>query len=155
MNQLLARCVGPHRCEELLAQVSVPPQASGDGHCGDRASVAMALGLVLFEDLLARVPSGARYVALQRARGRRVVFDHGAVRTVDWHQTGRLPAGAELFGRLLIPLGYREAGRYPLEGIHMTGKVFTHTELPEQLPQYFVSELHVEQLDPRATRWIR
>ncbi|MGH3672941.1 MAG: 2-oxoadipate dioxygenase/decarboxylase family protein, partial [Pseudonocardiaceae bacterium] len=111
---------------------------------------AMALGLVLFEDLLARVPSGARYVAGQQQRGRRIVFDHGAVRTVDWHRTGRLPPGAELFRRLLVPLGYQEAGRYPLDDIHMTGRVFTHADLPEQLPQYFVSELHVDRLDPQA-----
>jgi hypothetical protein len=112
----------------------------------------MALALVLFEDLLTRAPSGACYVAAQRERGRQVVFDHGAVRTVDWHQTGQLPRGAELFRRLLVPLGYQETGRYPLENIHMTGRVFTHTELPEHLPQYFVSELHVERLDPPAQR---
>jgi Domain of unknown function (DUF1338) len=29
----------------------------------------------------------------------------------------------------------------------MTGRVFTHAELPEHLPQYFVSELHVEHLN--------
>ncbi|HET9256108.1 MAG TPA: hypothetical protein VFO16_13025 [Pseudonocardiaceae bacterium] len=39
-------------------------------------------------------------------RGRQIVFDHGAVRTVDWHGTGRLPPGAELLRRLLVPLGY-------------------------------------------------
>jgi hypothetical protein len=110
----------------------------------------MALDLVLFDDLLARVPSGARYVASQREQGRQVVFDHGAVRTVDWEATGQLPPGAELFRRLLVPLGYQEVGLYPLERIHMTGRVFTHAELPEQLPQYFVSELHVARLDPQA-----
>ncbi len=158
MNELLTRLVGPGRCEELLAGVVVPPQLSGDMQPGDkqpgdkrsRAGVAMALGLVLLEDLLARVPSGARYVASQRERGRQVVFDHGAVRTVDWHETGQLPPGAELFRRLLVPLGYEEVGRYPLDRIHMTGRVFTHTDLPEQVPQYFVSELHVDCLDPEA-----
>jgi uncharacterized glyoxalase superfamily metalloenzyme YdcJ len=155
MNELLTRLVGAHRCAELLAQVHIPPQVAGDDHTQgqpSRAEVAMALGLVLFEDLLARVPSGARYVASQRERGRQVVFDHGAVRTVDWPQTGQLPRGAEPFRRLLVPLGYQEVGRYPLEGIHMTGRVFTHAELPEDLPQYFVSELHVERLDPQAQR---
>lgn len=106
------------------------------------------MSLVLFEDLLARVPSGARYVASQR--GRRVVFDHGAVRTVDWPETGQLPPGAELVRRLLVPLGYQEVGLYPLDRIHMTGRVFTHADLPEQVPQYFVSELHVDRLDPDA-----
>lgn len=151
MNELLTRLVGAHRCAELLAQVHLPPQVTSDDQ-PSRATVAMALGLVLFEDLLARVPSAARYVAAQREQGRRVVFDHGAVRTVDWHQTGQLPRGAEPFRRLLVPLGYQEMGRYPLESIHMTGRVFTHAELPEDLPQYFVSELHVERLDGQAQR---
>jgi hypothetical protein len=151
MNELLTRLVGPQRCAELLAQVVVPPQVAGDEQPqGRRSQVAMALGLVLFEDLLARVPSGARYVASQRERGRQVVFDHGAVRTVDWHETGQLPPGAELFRRLLVPLGYEEVGRYPLDRIHMTGRVFTHADLPEQLPQYFVSELHADRLDRAA-----
>ncbi|MGH3694711.1 MAG: 2-oxoadipate dioxygenase/decarboxylase family protein [Pseudonocardiaceae bacterium] len=148
MNELLTRLVGPHRSETLLTQVAVAPQLAGDEPAASRAAVAMALGLVLFEDLLARVPSGARYVAGQRER--QIVFDHGAVRTVDWPETGRLPSGAELFRRLLVPLGYQEVGVYPLERIHMTGLVFTHADLPEQLPQYFVSELHVERLDPQA-----
>ncbi|MGH4009335.1 MAG: 2-oxoadipate dioxygenase/decarboxylase family protein [Pseudonocardiaceae bacterium] len=161
MNELLTRIVGPKRCDQLLAQVAVPPQLaalqglptpvpSTSNDPQPRAAVAMVMSLVLFEDLLARVPSGARYVASQRERGRQVVFDHGAVRTVDWPETGHLPPGAELFRRLLIPLGYREVGRYPLDRIHMTGWVFTHADLPEQVPQYFVSELHVVRLDPDA-----
>jgi hypothetical protein len=148
MNELLTRIVGPQRCEQLLAHVAVPPQLVGDkGDEQPRAAVAIAMSLVLFEDLLARVPSGARYVASQR---RQIVFDHGAVRTVDWHETGQLPPGAELFRRLLVPLGYEEVGLYPLDRIHMTGRVFTHADLPEQVPQYFVSELHVDRLDPDA-----
>jgi Domain of unknown function (DUF1338) len=151
MNELLTRLVGRQRREALLAQVAVPPGFAGDDQLRlTRAAVAMALGLVLFDDLLARVPSGARYVTSQRDRGRRVVFDHGAVRTVDWLETGQLPPGAGLFRRLLVPLGYQEVGVYPMERIHLTGLVFTHADLPEQLPQYFVSELHVDRLDPQA-----
>jgi hypothetical protein len=155
MKELLTRLVGPQRCEQLLADVVVPPQLAGDEQSRgqlSRAAVAMALSLVLFEDLLARVPSGARYVASQRQQGRQIVFDHGAVRTVDWHETGQLPPGAELFRRLLVPLGYQEVGLYPLDHLHMTGRVFTHADFPEQLPQYFVSELHVDRLHPKAHR---
>jgi hypothetical protein len=153
MNELLTRLVGSQRCEQLLANVAVPSQLASDEQSRGqlrRAAVAMALSLVLFEDLLARVPSGARYVASQQQQGRQIVFDHGAVRTVDWPETGQLPPGAGLFRRLLIPLGYQEVGRYPLDRLHMTGRVFTHADLPEQLPQYFVSELHVERLGPQA-----
>lgn len=151
MKELLTSLLGRQRCEQLLADVAIPPQLVGARQSrASRAAVAMAMSLVLFEDLLARVPSGARYVASQRQQRRRVVFDHGAVRTVDWPETGQLPPGAELFRRLLVPLGYQEVGRYPLDGIHMTGRVFTHEDLPEQVPQYFVSELHVARLGPQA-----
>lgn len=110
----------------------------------------MALGLVLLDDLLDRVPTGARYVAAQADRERRIVVDHGAVRTVDGPATGALPGGVEAIRRLLVPLGYEEVGLYPLDRIHMTGKVFCHAELPEDVPQYFVSELHVDRLAPTA-----
>jgi uncharacterized glyoxalase superfamily metalloenzyme YdcJ len=153
LHELLQQVVGPERSDELLATVAVPPALVGEEQPRGqvrRAAVAMVLSLVLLDDLLRRVPTGERYLALQRARGRRVVYDHGAVRTVDWTETGELPAGVELFRRLLVPLGYQEVGVYPLDRIHMTGKVFAHAELPEELPQYFVSELHVERLPSEA-----
>ncbi len=153
MRELLSRIVGAQRCARLANQVHIPVGLSDADRPGGDASqvtVAMTLGLVLFEDLLARVPSAARYVTSQRTQGRRVLLDHGAVRTVDSPETGQLPSGAELFRRVLLPLGYQEVGRYPLDRIHMTGRVFTHAVLPEDLPQYFVSELHVDRLDPAA-----
>lgn len=153
MEELLDMTVGPERSAALRAAVELPVELTGREHPRDhvdRAQVALALYLVLLDDLLARVPSGARYVAGQTAQGRKVVYDHGAVRTVDWPRTGQLPRGAELFRRLLVPLGYEEVGLYPLDRIHMTGRVFTHGELAEQLPQLFVSELHVDRLAPEA-----
>jgi hypothetical protein len=153
MDEVLRQAVGPERSDELLATVKVPAELAGDEQPRgqvSRAGLAMVLGLVLLDDLVSRVPTGARYVAAQREQGRQLVYDHGAVRTVDGPETGELPTGVELFRRLLVPLGYEEVGTYPLDRLHMTGKVFTHTELPEQLPQYFVSELHVERLDPEA-----
>lgn len=90
MNDLLTGLPGAHRSEELLAQVAVPAPLAADAPPGgqySRAALAMALGLVLFADLLARVPSGARYVARQQ-QGRQVVFDHGAVRTAHRPESG-------------------------------------------------------------------
>jgi uncharacterized glyoxalase superfamily metalloenzyme YdcJ len=40
------------------------------------------------------------------------------------------------------------AGTYPLPRLRMTGRAWAHRDLPEQLPQFFISELHVEQFDP-------
>lgn len=153
MDELLAALVGGDRANRLLSTVLLPQQLAGEeqprGQVA-RSAAAMALGLVLLDDLLARVPSGARYVAARRAQDRRIVYDHGAVRTVDWSDTGALPSGVEAIRRLLVPLGYEEVGHYPLGRIHMTGKVFGHQDLSDDLPQYFVSELHADRLPAEA-----
>ncbi len=111
-----------------------------------RSVFAMALNALLFHDLLSRVPTGAAYVADRRRQGERIVFDHGALRTIRFAKgpTGRLPAGYEAFSRILEPLGYHVAGTYPLDALRMTGRGFAHRWFPETLPQFFVSELHVE-----------
>lgn len=114
-----------------------------------RAVFAMALGVTLFDGLLARVPSGAAYGAERLARGERILFDHGALRTIRFPvgPTGGLPAGHEAFARILAPLGYHVAGVYPLPALKMTGHAYCHRDMPEAIPQYFVSELHVERFD--------
>jgi hypothetical protein len=112
-----------------------------------RGVFAMALNAILFYDLLSRVPTGAAYVADRRRQRERITFDHGALRTIRFGsgQTGALPAGVESFSRILEPLGYHIAGTYPLENLRMTGHGFAHREFPETLPQFFISELHVDQ----------
>ena len=152
MHELLTAVVGGDRADRLLSTALLPPALAGEEQprgLVDRATTAMAVGLVLLDDLLERVPSGARYVATQREAGRPIVLDHGAVRTVDG-PSGELPPGVEALRRVLVPLGYEETGHYPLERIHMTGTVFTHVDLPEDVLQYFVSELHVDRLPPSA-----
>jgi hypothetical protein len=111
-----------------------------------RAVFAMALNAILFHDLLGRVPTGAAYVADRRRLHQRITFDHGALRTIRFPKgpTGALPAGYTAFSRILEPLGYRRAGLYPLDALRMTGHAFTHRDFPAALPQFFVSELHVE-----------
>jgi hypothetical protein len=114
-----------------------------------RIGFAIALNAVLFDRLLDRVPSGAAFVADQRARGHRIAFDHGALRTIRFETgpTGQLPQGQDSLTRILEPLGYRLSGVYPLPKLKMTGHAWRHDALPEQLPQFFVSELHVDQFD--------
>ncbi len=103
----------------------------------------MALGLVLLDDLCDRVPFARAYVQEAAEHGQKVVFDHGAMRTVRFDQPG-MPSGRQSVARLLEPLGYVETKVYPLERLGMVGFVYTHKELPETLPQYFISELYPE-----------
>ncbi|UAK26407.1 2-oxoadipate dioxygenase/decarboxylase family protein [Sphingomonas nostoxanthinifaciens] len=153
MENMVARLVRAHlgdRADGVLAQVSVDPAADTPGEAmATRSAVAMALTLCLFDDLLARVPTAATYVAGRQAAGERICFDHGAIRTIRFAAgpTGALPAGEAAFTRLLAPLGYEMAAVYPLPALRMTGRAWRHRDHPETIPQFFVSELHVDQFD--------
>jgi hypothetical protein len=111
-----------------------------------RGVFAMALAATLFHELLSRVPTGAAYVGDRRRQRERIVFDHAALRTIRLgsRAVGSLPAGAGASTRILEPLGYHITGAYPLDHLGMTGRVLTHREFPEAVPQFFVSELHAE-----------
>ncbi|QXC61011.1 DUF1338 family protein [Aquihabitans sp. G128] len=141
--------------DDLLAEVAVEPEVSlpgvevGSDATVPRATIAQALALVLFADLCERVPSAAGYVADQRAAGRRLVLDHAAVRTVA-APCGALPAGQEQVARLLRALGYEHRETYDLAALRMTGRSWAHVDHPEAVPQWFVSELHLDRLSPEV-----
>lgn len=147
---ILSHGLGTDVAQHILSQI----EPAGDGPAAradhiSRAEFAIALNAWLFHDLLERVPSGRDYVGDLAARGARVCFDHGALRTIRFPAgpTGALPAGEQAFRRILEPLGYRVADVYPLPRLHMTGHAFRHLDQPATIPQFFVSELHVEQFD--------
>jgi stage V sporulation protein SpoVS len=151
LTALVASAIGPRAAAEILDTLDIDPTLSHQtGEAVSRAVFAMALNAVLFHDILGRVPLGAAYVAERRAAGLRIVFDHGALRTVrfDEGRTGALPGGHLAFARILEPLGYALAGLYPLDRLKMTGRAYAHLDLPEAIPQFFVSELHVERFSP-------
>ena len=146
---LIAAAVPAAEAERALAVLAIDPAISCGGPDATRAEVAMALNVVLFTDLLTRVPTAAAYVAETAATGEPIVFDHGALRTVDG-ETGALPRGIAAFARILEPLGYAVGGTYPLPRLRMTGKAFVQQDFPESIPQFFVSELHVAELGGAA-----
>lgn len=150
IQRLLDRALGSTACEGALDALEVSSallELTGD--TVPRAAFAMALNIVLFEKLLDRVPSGAAYVAETVAAGGRVMFDHGALRTIRFAEgpTGALPAGELAFARILTPLGYEMADVYPLPALEMTGRAYRHVDAPTEIPQFFLSELHVERFD--------
>ncbi|WP_116386017.1 DUF1338 domain-containing protein [Cupriavidus taiwanensis] len=145
INQLVSLHLGATGADRLSALVSAPAQlpAGAAGHAS-RAEIAHALNLVLFAGILERVPTGKAYTEDVAAAGGKVHFDHGALRTVRWPDHGALPAGEAAFTRILRPLGYRLNGTYPLDRIGMTGRSYAHEDAPEEIAQFFVSELHPE-----------
>ena len=147
VEDLLLSVLGEARTTGILARVgrSAEVKAPSADTPVLPAQLAEALGLALFAGLLERVPSGAAYVESKAALGEKVVFDHGALRTVLWPNNGALPAGRAAIARVLGPLGYVQQDVYPLPALRMTGYAYTHKQFSETLPQYFVSELHPEQ----------
>lgn len=140
----------PARGDRIAAVLApmLPAARQPDGSV-TRAQFAAALNVLLFADLLDRVPTGAAYVEDVRASGRTVLFDHGAIRTIALAQgdTGGLPRGELAFRRILEPLGYEDVATYPLPTLRMTGRAYRHRDFPETIPQFFVSELHVDRFD--------
>jgi hypothetical protein len=142
---LVASTVGQPAADWLERRVDVP-HALHDFSWSEegihRVWLAEALNLCLFHKLVQSVPDGLRYVDEQFESGRKVVFDHGAIRTVDWAQNGELPRGRQAFSRLLEPLGFTDVRTYPLTKLNMTGWGYRQMDLPEDIAQFFVSELH-------------
>lgn len=142
--------LGQDAARRAMATLTIAPSLLAEKRPAvSRAALAMAMNVVLFHGLLERVPSGAAYVADTLARGGKVMFDHGALRTVRLAQgpTGALPAGEDAFTRIFLPLGYQLAGVYPLDRLKMTGRAYAHADAPEDIPQFFLSELHVDRFD--------
>lgn len=149
LQRLLLTCCTTEECARLLGTVRVAaPILEEAGDDVPRAVLAQGLNLLLLRDLLTRVPTGKQYVEQRVSQGRQIDFDHGALRTVRLDGMGDLPSGERAITRVLIPLGYRLGALYPLDRLGMTGRSYTHGDFPEELPQFFVSELHPERFSP-------
>lgn len=153
LEYLLTAYLGTAQSQRMLRLMHIPTQFNdGSGRAAalvpvlaTRAEIAFAMNVVLFRDLLERVPEGKAYTEDARVIGRPVFFDHGAVRTVSMEQSGQIPSGESAITRFLIPLGYRLNETYPLPRLRMTGRAYIHADMPVEMPQFFVSELHVDQ----------
>jgi hypothetical protein len=145
VEHLLHALLGESRTALLFATLNHPALLSEwEEGVVTRVELAQALNMALFEDLLARSPNGRAYTRDAVAAGGNVYFDHGALRTVRWPHNGSLPSGEAAFARILRPLGFRIAGRYPLDRLGMTGRAWAHEDAPDEIAQFFVSELHPE-----------
>src|ERR1700756_4219733 len=92
VEQLLLKLLGAEKTARLFATLNHPQilQEWEDGTV-TRAELAQAMNMALFEDLLARSANGRRYTEEAIAAGGSVYFDHGALRTVRWAESGALP----------------------------------------------------------------
>ena len=145
VERLLSALLGPEKTAALFSTLNFPSILEDwEGGTVTRAELAQAMNMALFEDLLERSPNGRTYTSDAVAQGCAVYFDHGALRTVRWPHCGALPPGEAAFTRILRPLGFRLNGRYPLDKLGMTGRAYAHEDAPDEIAQFFVSELHPE-----------
>lgn len=145
---LLSEHLGVENADRLFNTIEVNESLlSGPSATVSRAELSQALNMILFDDLIQRVPVARAYVDEVVLSGERVVFDHGAVRTVAAF-SGKLPPGEASVARVLRALGFTLNGTYPLGALKMTGRSWCHADFPEQIAQFFVSELHPERFSP-------
>ena len=145
VERRLLKLLGPEKTESLFTTLTFPTALSDwEDRTVTRAELAQAMNMALFEDLLERSPNGRAYTNEAIANGGSVYFDHGALRTVRWDNNGALPPGEAAFTRILRPLGFKLNGRYPLDKLGMTGRAYAHEDAPDEIAQFFVSELHPE-----------
>jgi len=143
LRKTLQTVIGSDRTDLLFKVLAIHSGIAADpGPQVSRAVLAQALNMLLFEDLLTRVPAAKTYAEHNVRNGRTVMHDHGAVRTVALEGMGGLPAGQEAITRILRPLGYALNGVYPLERLKMTGRSHAQVDYPEDIAQFFLSELH-------------
>jgi len=149
LKSVLEPVIGTGRSDGLFRILQIAPALLEErGPNISRAGIAQALNMLLFEDLLERVPAAKTYASDRRLASRKIMHDHGAVRTVALKGMGGLPAGQEAITRILRPLGYALNGVYPLERLKMTGRSHAQVEFPEEIAQFFISELHPERFSP-------
>jgi hypothetical protein len=156
LQAILEPTIGLARTERLLRILEIPAALLEENEArASRAVIAQALNMLLFEDLLERVPAAKTYASDCRLAGRRILHDHGAVRTVALAGMGTLPAGEEAITRILRPLGYALNGTYPLERLKMTGRSHAQVEFPEEIAQFFISELHPDRFSEKLQQAVR
>lgn len=153
IHALLAQQLGQQQAEALMSLMHISAKFSvWQEDRVTRAELAQALNMALFDGILQRVPTGRAYTEDVIAAGGKVVFDHGALRTVRWFGIGQLPPGEAAFTRILKPLGFRLNGVYPLDKLGMTGRSYAHIDDADNISQFFVSELHPERFSPAFQR---
>ncbi|APA89027.1 DUF1338 domain-containing protein [Paraburkholderia sprentiae WSM5005] len=145
VDRMLTNTLGEERTRFIFSTLNFPAILD-DFEEGSvtRAELAQAMNMALFDDLLQRSRNGRIYTNDAIGNGGSVFFDHGALRTVRWPHNGALPPGEAAFTRILRPLGFKLNGRYPLDKLGMTGRAYAHEDAPDEIAQFFVSELHPE-----------
>ena len=145
LEKIVNGVLGREIASPLLSALAIPaPLLQETDASPSRAVLAEALNIALLADLLQRVPAAKSYVDDCIRDGIAIKHDHGAVRTVALAGMGHLPSGESALLRVLRPLGYVPNGVYPLDRLKMIGRSYAQADYPEDIAQFFISELYPE-----------
>lgn len=145
ISELLTTCIGAEKMHSLVSLMHISSYFDQyEQNKVTRAELAQSLNMVLFAGILERVPTGKAYTDDVVKNKAKVMLDHGALRTVRWFGLGALPPGEAAITRVLKPLGFKMNGLFPLDKLKMTGRSYVQIDDPENISQFFVSELHPE-----------
>jgi len=106
----------------------------------------------LWDNYCQRVPHAESYRQLVAQHGGRVANDHIAFRSFNTALPGQ-PPGYQAFLRVLLPLGYMQAGTYDFPDTHLRAVHLEHAD--ENLPRIFISQLEVDRLPAEHAALLR
>ena len=151
LKQLLTNIIGADRAARLFQVLLIHPTIAADQRSqAPRAALAQALNMLLFEDLLGVLPA-AENRTLDRCLNdnKTVMHDHGAVRTVALEGMGALPAGQEAITRILLSSRLCPQRRLSVRtSPHRPDRSHAQVDYPEDIAQFFISELHPDRFSP-------
>lgn len=163
-SSIITKIAGSEVCSEILSYQKINPVFTDENNeTISRAVIAQSLNCLLFHDLIQRVPDAKQYVGDKLNHGHKIIFDHGALRTIKYdlidkrvhhaqpntHTPNLLASGLHAFKPILLALGFEIRKKYPLPQLKMTGYAFCHQDYPESIAQFFVSELHAHEFSPK------
>lgn len=150
VGRLVAGCLGATAASRLLATLEIDARIDRATAYVTRSEMAMSLSIVLFDGVLNRVPSAARYCRQAMAEDRLICLDHGALGTASFADrcADEHPEASAAFSRLFEPLGYLRAETRFVPDRGVTAHLWRHAEFPDTLPQFVVNELNVQCFSP-------
>ncbi|MEI5997058.1 DUF1338 family protein [Paraburkholderia bengalensis] len=142
IERLLVYAIGPVKAERALQTIDFPSFLN-DWESGSitRSELAMALQVVLFDDLLMDSIEGRSALLELVKKGKRIFLHHSCLHTVRARLNGALPLRETAITRIIGSLGYRFEGTAELDGMGVMKQMYSHADQPEALPGFLIGEL--------------
>jgi len=142
VERLLVYAIGPVKAERAMESIVFPPFLN-DWEWGSvtRSELAMALQVVLFDDLLMDSLEGRVTLHDSVKKGKRLFLRRSYLLTARSRLNGALPVGEAAITRILGPLGYRFMAASEFDGGGAVKRMYAHADQSEALAGFVIGEL--------------